>query len=459
MTAREPLQLFQAFGIELEYMIVDEHTLDVRPIADKLLAEAEHDADLGSSEVERPEGSAVPSEIAFESVDGVRTTHPISWSNELTAHVIELKTSSPVSGITPALAADFLAHVQAIDRRLARHGARLLGGGMHPWMDPFTEKVLWPHGFSHFYNAFDRVFDCRGHGWANLQSMHINLPFADDEQFGRLHAAIRLLLPILPALAASSPIMDGRWTGLSDNRLEVYKSNAHRVPSVSGRVIPEPVFARAEYDQVILQRIYNDIAPHDPDAILRFEWLNARGAIARFDRNAIEIRVLDVQECPIADLAIAALVVGVLKRLCAQPDFLAQSTWEVEPLLAILNRCIHDADRAAIDNPAYADALCARPTRGPVVGGQFADSGSVSPDPIQTAGQLWVSLFDSARPDIDPDLRAPLDRILRSGPLAARIARQLGVHAPNSPSTLSHDALRALYTRMADCLRTGSQLE
>lgn len=29
--------LFQAYGIELEYMIVDRDTLDVRPIADELL--------------------------------------------------------------------------------------------------------------------------------------------------------------------------------------------------------------------------------------------------------------------------------------------------------------------------------------------------------------------------------------------------------------------------------------
>jgi hypothetical protein len=89
------------------------------------------------------------------------------------------------------------------------------------------------------YEAFDRIFDCRGHGWANLQSAHLNLPFSDAEEFGRLHAAIRLLLPILPALAASSPVMDGRLTGRVDSRLDVYRHNARRVPQVSGRVVPE----------------------------------------------------------------------------------------------------------------------------------------------------------------------------------------------------------------------------
>ncbi|HAL85576.1 MAG TPA: hypothetical protein DCM31_01010, partial [Deferribacteraceae bacterium] len=37
--------------------------------------------------------------------------------------------------------------------------------------------------------------------------------------------------------------------------------------------------------------MYRDIAPYDPECILQEEWLNSRGAIARFDRKAIEIRL------------------------------------------------------------------------------------------------------------------------------------------------------------------------
>ena len=72
------------------------------------------------------------------------------------------------------------------------------------------------------YEAYDRIFDCRGHGWANLQAVHLNLPFSGDEEFGRLHAAIRLVLPIMPAdrimasgLATSLPARAGAvpWDG------------------------------------------------------------------------------------------------------------------------------------------------------------------------------------------------------------------------------------------------------
>jgi len=94
--------------------------------------------------------------------------------------------------------------------------------------------------------------------------MHINLPFRGDEEFGRLHTAIRALLPIMPALAASTPILDGRFTGFLDARMDQYSKNALRVPSVMGAVVPEPVTTEQEYRERILAPMYRDIAPLDP---------------------------------------------------------------------------------------------------------------------------------------------------------------------------------------------------
>ena len=65
------LGLFEAYGVELEYMIVDSRTLDIAPVADRVL-------------------SAVAGEIASEVPLG-----RISWSNELVLHVLELKTPDP----------------------------------------------------------------------------------------------------------------------------------------------------------------------------------------------------------------------------------------------------------------------------------------------------------------------------------------------------------------------------
>src|SRR4029079_12453329 len=131
-------------------------------------------------------------------------------------------------------------------------------GAMHPWMDPLKEMQLWPYGFKDVYEAFDRIFSTKGHGWANLQSMHINLPFSGDEEFGRLHAAIRLVLPILPAIAASSPIVEGAVSGLLDMRLATYRKTQRRVPSITGSVIPERVFTQRDYESRILDVIARD---------------------------------------------------------------------------------------------------------------------------------------------------------------------------------------------------------
>ena len=179
MSDGPPRSLFSAFGVELEYMIVDAQSLSVRAIADELLCTTAGDL---SGEVDRGE---------------------ICWSNELVAHVVEHKVGKPAGALEP-LPALFQNNVHEMNSILSKSGAQLMPAGMHPWMDPEHETRLWPHEYGEVYRAFDRIFGCRGHGWANLQSAHLNLPFADDGEFARLHAAIRLLLPILPALAASA---------------------------------------------------------------------------------------------------------------------------------------------------------------------------------------------------------------------------------------------------------------
>lgn len=418
------LHLFEAFGIELEYMIVSSETLDVFPATDRVLASVAPDpAEPYPTEVERGEG--------------------ISWSNELALHVVELKTTEPVRQLH-GLADRFGRSIADINAILGPIGGRLMPSAMHPWMDPMTQMRLWPHDYSPVYEAFNRIFDCRGHGWANLQSVHLNLPFADDDEFARLHAAIRLVLPILPAIAASSPIMDGKETGLLDTRLDVYQNNAARVPSVSGLVIPEPVFSRAGYESTILEQIYRDLSPHDADGTLRHEWANARGAIARFDRNAIEIRVMDVQECPAADIAVCATVAGVLRALVGErwSTLASQQAWPIDPLRKILLDCIRDGESAQISDRAYLRTL-------------GLDAAHC------TAGQLWRHLVDHTRPvtDADAEDRRPIEYILQHGPLARRISRAVVGHdlPHGSARGLRPDAerLQTVYRSLCDCLAEG----
>jgi gamma-glutamyl:cysteine ligase YbdK (ATP-grasp superfamily) len=300
-------------------------------------------------------------------------------------------------------------------------------------MDPARESRLWPHENSPIYDAYDRIFGCQGHGWSNLQSLHINLPFRGDDEFGRLHAAVRLLLPLLPALAAASPVVEGRVTGLLDTRLEVYRKNQRKIPSLAGQVIPEPLFTRSEYQENLLGRLYRDIAPYDPEGVLQEEWLNSRGAIARFERDTVEIRVIDVQETPTADLAVATLSVGVLQALTRErwESFEAQKSWEVAPLAALFLETLRDGERAVIRDRPYLRAL------------GYAGASA-------TAGELWAHLAAEALPSDtrDPAVADALQVILTHGPLARRLLRVLG-------PTPSRGDLRDVYGALCDCLAEG----
>lgn len=404
-----PLHLFQATGVELEYMIVDAETLDVRPVADRLFALVGGD---GSSDAE-PDGPG-----------GV-----IAWSNELARHVVELKTARPAASLD-GLAAAFQDHVGRIDALLAPMGCRLLPGGMHPWMDPHRETELWPHECGEIYRAYDRIFGCRGHGWGNLQSTHLNLPFHGAEEFGRLHAAIRLVLPLLPALAASSPVADGRMAANLDQRMEVYRRNSVRVPLMAGDIVPEPVFTPEDYQREILGRLYDALAPLDPEGLLRHEWANARGAIARFDRGAIEIRVLDIQECPAADLAVARLVVATVRALVEERwcSFAEQCRIPTAPLAEALKATIRDGETARLWQPALLSAL----------GGSGA---------VVRAGEVWSRLASDLLPEDDAE-SALARRIATAGSLATRLRAAAGA----SPD---RDRLRDVWRELADHLREG----
>lgn len=404
------LHLGQGHGLELEYMLVDARTLDVRPIAERVLFAASGDE------------------------SGDHDNGRISWSNELVRHVIELKTSAPEPSFV-GLAAEFQANVRAIAALLRPHGARLLPTGMHPWMDPRRETELWPFAYSEVYATYDRLFDCRRHGWANLQSVHLNLSFDGDAEFARLHAALRLVLPLVPALCASTPVMEGRLTGLVDQRLEVYRANAVRVPRMSGIVIPEPCFDEASYRREILDPLQREVAAIEPEGILEGEWLNARGAIARFDRGAIELRLIDSQECPAAELAVAAACAALVRALVEEREVphAEQCAFASAPLAELLVQAIAKGPAARVADPAFARA--------------FGWRGRALPE----LGELWAELVErTVAPALaaTPELRTPLQTILREGTLSARITRALGA----SPSRAR---LHEVYAELAACLEEG----
>lgn len=329
-----PYHLFDGFGIELEYMIVDKETLQVKPIADNLLKH-----ELGT--------------IGSDFENGM-----VTWSNELVLHVIEIKSTRPEADLQ-TLEKAFVRNVAHINSILNEWGARLLPSAAHPFMNPFSDTQLWPHDNNEVYSLYDKIFDSKGHGWSNLQSTHLNLPFHGDDEFAKLHAAIRLILPLLPALCASSPILDSQPTGMLDTRLRYYKNNQAKIPIITGSIIPEAVYSEQTYGQQIYEPIANEIVPYDPEEILDPIWVNSRGAIARFDRGSIEIRVMDIQECPAADLAIVNTVVETLQWLVAEKSISLkeQMNMDTMELSNIFDKTMATGLATPINNISYLASL------------------------------------------------------------------------------------------------------
>ncbi len=403
-TQPKKYKLFEVTGIELEYMVVDRDTLKVLPIVDKLFEDVTGKI---TSDVERGD---------------------VEWSNELVSHVVELKTAKPTKKI-PSFRKKFSADIKAINAVLAKRNAMLLPTAAHPFMDPFTETRIWPHEYNEVYALYNRIFDCRGHGWSNLQSTHLNLPFANDEEFSKLHAAIRLLLPIIPALSASSPILDSKTTGFLDSRMEAYLHHQDKLPELMGSLIPEAVFSQEDYYREIFSPIAKAMAPFDTEHVMDHHFANSRGAIARFDRGAIEIRVIDIQECPSADLAIAELIVAVLKALTSGRwvSSYLQRAWSQHDLLPLFLQVIKDAGNARIANRDY-----------------LLMFGLMKQEQM-SAHKLWQHLFVELYGDLSESCRQHIAHILEHGCLASRILKHTG-------KTPDHDTLKRVYGELANCL-------
>lgn len=409
------LHLFEGYGVELEYAIVDRDDLRVRPICAELLEVLTGVDDAGA-----------PSEDIDEIVLG-----DVACSNELAAHVVELKTAGPAPAIAGCLA-EFERAVARLNAALADHGAMLLPTGMHPMMDPAAELRLWSRGQRSVYAAYDRIFGCQGHGWANLQSCHLNLPFCGDEELDRLHVAVRAVLPLLPALAASSPVVEGRVAGALDQRLVFYADNQRRLPSIIGQIVPEPIRSRADYEATILAPMYREIAPLDPQGVLAHEWLNSRGAIARFERDALEIRVLDVQEAPVADLAIARLVAKTVQSLVDERwvDLETVRALDTHALREVFDDTIRQGDRALVTEAALLRVF-----------------GLATP---LEARELWAAVAGTVRDSAEE--HGPLDDavrvILEHGCLSRRLLDVLG------PSP-SRARIAEVYRELSRCLAEG----
>ncbi|MBD0319823.1 MAG: RimK-like ATPgrasp N-terminal domain-containing protein, partial [Gemmatimonadetes bacterium] len=304
--AERSFRPFQVAGMELEYPTVD-RDLNVVPLVEEafrvLAGRATSDVDLGA----------------------------VGFSNEIADHVFEVKTGAPLRSLADAEEA----LVEGIGRFSAvlrdEWGARLLPTGMHPWFNPARGR-LWTRSNGRIYRTYARLFDVQTHGWMNVHAAHLNLPMGDEEDAVAMHTAAALLIPYLPALAASSPMHDGELQPSADARLAWILEHQARIPESCGELVPEYVGSFGEYRKKILQPMYAALDALPDAGAIRHDFFNARGAVFKFSRRAMEVRVLDTQECVKMDVAVAVFVRSALKYLAGRVKA-ARVTLPPHPLL------------------------------------------------------------------------------------------------------------------------------
>ena len=270
-----------------------------------------------------------------------------TFGKELQLHVMEVKANFPFK--SPELFEETMqnAVIKILEFLHKRYHANLLGGGMHPLLN-LDGTGVWPHRHRKIYEEYGKIFKLRRHGWLNIQSFHLNLPYANETEGIKLHNLMAGLCAYLPAICASSPVYESHFGPNVDNRLLFYKENQREVPSVTGDVIPEYIHSFGEYKRDVIGKFSQDLATAGAGKTLLFkEWVNSRGLIFRFDRKAIEIRVMDEQECVKSDVALSCFIRATVRGLMAEGAELLPH----KILIGDLNKVIADGLNAKVEHP------------------------------------------------------------------------------------------------------------
>ena len=207
--------------------------------------------------------------------------------------------------------------------------------------------------------------------------------------------------------------------------MQYYVNNQAKIPSIGGKLIPEFVTSQAEYHEKILAPMYRDISPFDLDKTLQEEWLNSRGAIARFDRNAIEIRITDSQECPKADIAIAGAIQAVLRYLTHETELYLTKPLSSDTLRGYFDAVVEKGFSVEFDQPILSQL-------------------GLSNKNLSVRG-VWEALLNRCIQGLDQEYQTVLENRLSQGNLAERLIKAVG-------KPINSEELKRVYGYLAQCL-------
>jgi carboxylate-amine ligase len=257
-------------GVEEEFSILDPQSLDLMPRFEELRAAAESD------------------EVLHEGITG-----------ELICSEIEI-----ISGVGADLH-DALAHQRDRRGRLfalaGAHGAALGATGTHPWADYREQPIIDTEHYRRVEEGLRYV------AWRNNTfSLHVHVGVCDIDRAIRVCDRLRGVLPLLLAISANSPFLDGLDTGLQSARTQSFTKSFPRcgVPDAFGGW---PAYR--EYIEFLVRT----------RSIVEFTqvWWSVR---PHFSFGTVEVRICDAQATAQESDALAALMVACIAQAMRDVD-------------------------------------------------------------------------------------------------------------------------------------------
>jgi carboxylate-amine ligase len=330
----------------------------------------------------------------------------VAWSCERWEHVLTLSLTRHAKR-PMAHARRLNAEVRSMNKLLSKRNAMLVPAAAHPFAqgEVHTMRADTPG-----QAVLSRLFDVKQPGWCNSQITCLRMPFTSDEEFSRLHASVRLLLPLLPAISAASPYLNGAWAGFLSARAEASMHHVDSLPQLLGPVIPEAVFSEEDYYRTVFSPMAQALVTVDTEQTLDHFGMNARAAIARFDKGELELRVLDRQECLTADLAIAEMTLTVVRAMSSGRwvSTYLQRAWSEDDLFPLYMQTVREGGQAVLSNRDYLFMF-----------------GLMKQDRMSVQ-KIWQHLFVELYGELSDECRRVMAHILEHGCLAQRMVRRHG---------------------------------
>jgi carboxylate-amine ligase len=257
-------------GVEEEFSILDPRSLDMVPRFEQLRDAAREDPVLR----EAVAGELISSEIEIISGAGSDIHDALARQRDRRARLFALA---------------------------GAHGVALGATGTHPWADYREQPIIDTEHYRRVEDGLKYV------AWRNNTfSLHVHLGVRGIDRAVRVCDRLRGVLPLLLAISANSPFLDGRDSGLHSARTQSFTKSFPRcgIPDVFGGWQ-----AYRDYIEFLLHTA----------SIVEFTqvWWSIR---PHFSFGTVEVRICDVQASAHESDALAALMAACVAQAARDED-------------------------------------------------------------------------------------------------------------------------------------------